>query len=127
MRIALDANRYTDFQRGVPEAVEALQTAEVVGLPFIVIGELRAGFRSGTRARENERRLGQFLTRDRVLTLWPDDATTHLYADLFADLRRAGTPIPTNDLWIAALCLQHELVLFTRDERFATIPRLARL
>jgi len=127
MRLALDVNRYTDYCRDVPVAVETLQRADRIFLAFIVLGELRAGFRLGTRQRENERALGEFLQSPRVEVLYADEATTHFYADLFAELRRAGTPVPTNNLWIAALVVQHDLTLFTRDRHFERVPRVPRL
>ncbi len=127
MKLALDANRYADLMRGVAEAVAAGRAASIVGIPFVALGEIRAGFRYGRQAQQNERRLGEFLAQDRVQVLWPDEATTHLYAELFADMRRLGEPIPTNGLWIAALCVQHGFVLLTRDRHFEHVPRLARL
>jgi predicted nucleic acid-binding protein len=57
---------------------------------------------------------------------YPDEQTTHHYASIFAQLRRQGTPIPTNDIWIAALVLQHDLVLLTDDTHFSNIPQIAR-
>lgn len=127
LRIALDVNRYTDFCRGVDSVVDTVRRAEDVHLPFIVVGELRAGFRSGQRAAENEVHLRKFLHAPRVRVLYADEATTQFYAELFAELRAAGTPIPTNDLWIAALVLQHDLTLLSRDRHFDCIRRMPRL
>jgi len=127
LSIAIDGNRYTDFSRGDREVVQVFSSADAIVLPFIVVAELRAGFLGGSRSAENERNLTRFLRKDRVSVLFPDDATTHLYATLHIDLRRAGTPIPTNDLWIAALVLQHDLVLFSRDRHFDRLPRLPRV
>jgi predicted nucleic acid-binding protein len=70
---------------------------------------------SATARRPNERTLAVLLNRPRVRILWPDEQTTHHYARLFLQLRKQGTPIPTNDIWIAALAVQHDLVLFSRD------------
>ncbi len=127
LRIAVDANCYVDFCRGEPAAVEVLRRAAEIYIPFIVLAELRAGFVLGTRHRDNERQLIRFLQSRRVLTLLPDEATTHVYAKLFSDLRRAGTPIPVNDLWIATLALQHDLTLATRDRHFDVVPGLSRI
>lgn len=124
--IAIDANRYSDFFRGDNNAVEVLASARRVILPFVVLGELRGGFRKGSRTVENEQELGRFLRKDRVSVLFADVGTTHIYATVYAEMRRAGTPIPTNDLWIAALVMQHDLVLFSRDRHFDRIPHLAR-
>ena len=127
MRVAFDTNRYVDFCRGVEVAVQVARQAERIYLPFVVIGELRAGFLGGTRSAENERVLSQFLARPRVAVLHSDDGTTHHYARLFNDLRRHGTPIPTNDLWIAALVVQHDLALFARDKHYDRLPQLPRV
>ncbi len=126
MRIALDTNRYVDFCKGVPEAVKAVQAAERVFLPLVVVGELRAGFLAGTRAKENEATLARFLNSSRVQVLFPDEQTTHHYARLFLQLRQRGTPIPTNDLWVAALVTQHDLVLCARDQHFDQLPQIPR-
>lgn len=127
MRVALDTKRYTDFCRGDLAVVEALETAEAVFLPFVVLGELRAGFGVGRQGPRNEGVLRQFLLRPGVETLYADDQTTHHYGMLFRQLRTQGTPIPTNDLWIAALVQQHSLVLCARDRHFDRLPQLARL
>jgi tRNA(fMet)-specific endonuclease VapC len=107
--------------------VEVLRSAERIWLPLIVLGELRAGFAHGTRREQNERTLTRFLASSRVGVLAPDEQTTHVYASVYADLRRRGRPIPTNDLWIAALALQHDLILFDRDSDFDAVGQLARL
>jgi tRNA(fMet)-specific endonuclease VapC len=127
VRIALDSNRYTDFARGLPEVVERLRHVERIFVPFIVVAELRAGFLLGTRTESNERGLTAFLSSPRVEVLWADEGTTHQYARLFMQLRKQGTPIPTNDIWIAALIAQHDLLLFARDSHFDRLPQLARI
>lgn len=127
MRVALDSNRYTDFARGLPEAVDRLRRVERIFVPFVVVAELRAGFLCGTRSEHNERHLTAFLNSPRVEVLLADEATTHQYARLFLQLRKQGTPIPTNDLWIAALAVQHDLMLFARDRHFEHLGQLARV
>jgi tRNA(fMet)-specific endonuclease VapC len=124
MRLALDANRYTDLCRGADEVVTLVERAEAVLLPFIVLAELRAGFSAGTRGKENERVLRVFLMKPGVSVLFADEQTVQHYVAVFRQLRRQGTPIPTNDLWIAALVLQHDLVLCTRDRHFDHLPQL---
>lgn len=126
MRVALDTNRYVDLCRGVVETVELLEIAEAVILPFVVLGELRAGFAFGRRQAENERTLRRFLLKDGVRVLFADDQTTHHYAAVFRQLRNQGTPIPTNDMWLAALVLQHNLALHARDRHFDHLPQLVR-
>jgi tRNA(fMet)-specific endonuclease VapC len=75
---------------------------------------------------ENERLLRRFLLKEGVEILLADEQTTHHYAAVYAQLRRQGTPIPTNDMWIAALALQHDLVLCTRDRHFDRLPQIPR-
>ena len=127
MRVALDTNRYIDLCKGIPETVELLEEAEAVVVPFVVLGELRAGFAHGRRQAENEQVLRRFLLKDGVRAVYPDDQTTHHYASVFRQLRKQGTPIPTNDMWLAALVLQHNLALHARDKHFDHLPQLVRV
>jgi len=124
MKLALDTNRYRDLCQGVPEVVQRIQIAEEILLPLPVIAELRAGFACGTLADQNEATLNRFLNESRVQVVSPDEATCYGYARLFRQLRQQGTPIPTNDLWIAALVEQHHLTLYTRDHHFRHLPQL---
>lgn len=124
MRIALDTNRYTDLVKGDQHTVDVLQKAELIFVPVIVLAELRAGFLCGSRTAENERTLVRFLNEPGVNLLFPDENTSHHYARLFLYLRNNGTPIPTNDIWIAALVAQHDLILFARDKHFAHLPQI---
>ncbi len=127
MRLALDTNRYVDFARGESEALDRVKRAESLFLPFVVMAELRAGFLCGTRSAANERNLVRFVNSSRVEILYPDEATTHVYARLFRQLRLQGTPIPTGDLWIASLVIQHNLYLYARDRHFDHLPQLPRV
>lgn len=127
MRVALDTNRYVDFARGDAAVLAVLEDADAVYLPLVVLGELRAGFAVGRHGPRNEGALRRFLLRPGVDVLSPDEQTTHHYATLYRQLRQQGTPIPTNDLWIAATVVQHDLVLCARDEHFDRLPQLARV
>lgn len=127
MRLALDTNAYVDLCRGVADTVAFLEQAETIMLPFVVVGELRAGFAHGRRQIENEGILRRFLLKSGVRVLFADDQTTHHYAAVFRQLRKQGTPIPTNDMWLAALVLQHTLILHSRDEHFDHLPQLVRV
>jgi len=126
VKLALDTNRYTDLCRGDVSVVETIELAEEVWLPFIVLGELRAGFAVGSQGPRNEAVLRRFLLKPAVRVLFADEQTTHHYAAVFRQLRKQGTPIPTNDIWIAALVLQHSLILFARDAHFDALPQLPR-
>jgi tRNA(fMet)-specific endonuclease VapC len=127
VRLALDTNRYTDLCRGDARVVETVASADEVLLPFIVLGELRAGFAVGSQAPHNDAILRRFLLKPGVGVLYADEQTTHHYASLYRQLRKDGRPIPTNDMWIAALVLQHSLVLYDRDAHFDALPQLTRL
>ena len=93
-------------------------------MPFVVVAELRAGFALGTRGRKNTDILDRFLAAPEVGILYPDETTLVLYGNLFASLRTRGTPIPTNDLWISACCIQHSIPLATSDDHFRVIDSL---
>ena len=127
MRLALDTNRYVDLCRGDASAVEKVERADEVWLPFIVIGALRAGFAVGSQGARNEAILRRFLLKSGVGVLYADEQTTHHYAAVYRQLRKQGTPIPTNDMWIAALVLQHSLVLCARDAHFDALAQLPRV
>jgi len=124
VRIALDTNRYSDLCRGDAVVTDLVVRAEEVFVPFVVVGELRSGFAAGATSRANERTLQRFLAKPGVDILLASEATTHHYAMLHLQLRARGKPIPTNDLWIAALAIEHGLALATRDAHFAHIPQL---
>lgn len=127
LKIAIDTNRYVDFARGDEEALGPIRAARRIYVPFVVLGELRAGFLCGSRTARNEANLTRFLSSPRVDVLYPDEQTTHQYARLFRQLRKQGTPIPTNDLWTAALAVQHGLHLFARDRHFDHLPQIPRV
>ncbi len=127
MRLAIDTNRYTDFCKNDESIVHAVRLAREIVLPFVTLAELRAGFACGTRTKGNASVLTRFINRPRVRLLYPDEGTTHQYANLFRQLRQQGTPIPTNDLWIAALCVQHDLLLASRDIHFDKLPQIPRI
>jgi len=127
MILALDTNRYTDLCRGDSQVVETVEAADEISLPFIVVGELRAGFAVGREGPRNEAVLRRFLLKPGVRVLYADEQTTYHYATVYRQLRTQGTPIPTNDMWIAALVLQHSLTLYDRDRHFDALPQLTRL
>jgi tRNA(fMet)-specific endonuclease VapC len=124
VRIIIDTNRYRDFCEGTGEALEVIRRAETIFLPFITLAELRAGFAAGRQGPLNDRVLTRFINKPRVKLLFPDEETTRQYGYLYKQLRSQATPIPTNDLWIAALAVQHDLFIFSRDEHFAHLPQI---
>jgi len=124
VKLALDTNRYVDLMRGDREVRALVEGARTVLVPFVVLAELRAGFAVGAQGRANERFLQRFLAKPGVLVVWATDATTHQYAALFRQLRQQGTPVSTNDLWIAALVTEHGARLCTRDAHFGHLAQL---
>ena len=124
MRICLDTSGYSHFRRGMPEAVRTVTRARTVLLPAIVLGELGVGFRRGTRRAENEERLRQFIEESVVAILSVDDEAASHYAHIVVELRRHGTPIPTNAIWIAALAARESATVLTTDRHFARIGRV---
>lgn len=100
--------------RGIP--------SERIFVPVIVLGELHYGARKSARTGENLRRLEAFIESSNVLPC--DVATARVYGTTRDALRRKGRPIPENDIWIAAIALQHDLVLASRDSHFEHVERL---
>ncbi len=126
VRVAVDTNRLSDLFRGDAALAEQLDYCDEVWLPLIVVGEIQAGFYGGGHVHRNNRMLAAFLQRPTAEILTPDEETAHQYGRLFAQMKRIGKPIPDNDLWIAALCVQHHLTLISRDRHFDRIPQLLR-
>ena len=126
MRVAIDTNRLTDLLRGDARLAERLGACDEVWVPLMVLGEIKAGFQGGTQRHRNEALLQRFLGKATVSVLLPSRETAEHYARIFVQLKRAGTPVPDNDLWIAALALEHDLILITRDRHFERISQLPR-
>ncbi len=118
LKIAIDTNRYVDFCKGEPKIVSQVRAAKHIFIPFVVLAELRAGFLCGKKQELNIKTLSKFLNSDRTSVLFADEQTTHHYARLFSQLKKIGKPVPTNDLWIAAVVVQNDLTLSTRDKHF---------
>ena len=104
--LLLDTSAYSAYRKGEEQALEALATADCVHMSTIVLGELYFGFRNGSRQERNIEELRQFRDKPVVRTADITDATAKVYAGVFLDLKRRGTPIPLNDVWIAAQCLE---------------------
>jgi predicted nucleic acid-binding protein len=122
--ILLDTNAYAAFKRDAPEAVEIIQHAPSVCISVTVLGELFAGFALGSRETTNRQELQQFFQSPRAKLLPVDEGTAERYALIYRSLRTKGKPIPTNDMWIAATALQHDLAVFTSDAHFHEVDGL---
>lgn len=127
MNLLLDTNRYRDYAEGDEQVLAQLRRCELVLISFVTLGELRSGFLIGSRSLENEGNLMRFLQKPEVDVLYADETTTHHYARLVVQLRRQATPISTNDIWIGALVVQHDLTLYSRDAHFDHLPQIPRV
>ncbi len=126
MRLVLDTSAYSHFRANHHEVVERIASAEVVFLPTIVLGELEAAFRMGRRAADNRAKLEELLQEDFVAVLPVTAEVARRYGEVFATLRAAGTPIPVNDIWIAATTMDAGAHLVTFDRDFERVDALER-
>lgn len=126
-RYCLDTSAYSHFQRGDGRVIEILDRAEWLGVPATTLGELRTGFLLGSRSAENETTLRRFLANPVVEELPADGDVSLHYAEIVVDLRRAGTPVPTNDIWIAATAVRFGALVLTYDGHFRRIGRVGSL
>jgi len=123
-RLCLDTCAYTHFKRGHAPVVELVRGGRQVGMPVIVLGEQRSGFLLGNQVARNGSELRAFLAQPVVSVLEVDDDAASIFAELMVDLRRAGTPLPTNDVWIAALAVREGATVLTYDAHFHAIRRV---
>jgi len=124
IRILLDTSAYIAFLKGHPGVKQAIQKADEINLNPMVLGELLAGFMKGRREARNREILQEFMESPRVRLRAIDEETSERYAAIFNYLRGQGTPIPTNDLWIAATAMQFGLRVVTTDRHFQQVPQI---
>lgn len=125
-RLVLDTSAYSRMRSGHEFVLTAVASAGAVIVPVTVLGELEAGFALGNRQRENLTILAEFLAESFVTTQKTTQEIASRYGLLFAELKRAGTPVPVNDIWIAAATLDCGGHLLTFDRHFGRIPSLPR-
>ena len=123
-RLLLDTSAYSAWARGYALLKAPLQQATEICVSVVVLGELVAGFRRGRFREENESRLRDFLSAPRVKVLGVDEETVPPYAAIHDELRRRGSPVGHNDMWIAATAYQHGLRVLTLDGDFKKIPQV---
>ena len=123
-KIILDTNCYAAYLTGDQEVLQALTEAKITFMSIFVLGELYAGFKGGTREKENRKILRTFLKKSSVITLNASIETAELFGVVKDTLKQAGRLIPINDVWIAAHALEYGAVLVTRDKHFLNIPGL---
>lgn len=126
-KVLIDTNIYSLAMKGDVDVVNALRRMDVIGFSAISIGELFSGFKGGSRESKNREELNLFLDSPRVTVHPVDEGTADFYASILNNLRRAGKPIPTNDIWIAAIAFQYGYQLLSRDNHFSLIPGLTLL
>lgn len=121
----LDTNALSAAADREPSALAIVSEAERIAVPVIVLGEYRLGIAQSRHRASYESWLQEWISSVTVLDI--DEATSQSYAALGLELKRKGRPIPTNDLWIAALCRQHALPIVSRDQHFDVVPGIRRV
>jgi len=124
MKLILDTSAYVGFKRNAIEMVEIILSAELILFSPVVLGELMFGFRNGTRFKKNMADLNRFLEHEAVELVQIGKTTSDRYSRIAAQLKQKGTPIPTNDIWIAAQTMEHGAELLTSDRHFEGIDGL---
>ena len=123
-RVLIDTNIYIEFLRGNENINNILSSADFIAFSVISIGEILAGFRIWSDDKKYLNELDEFLYSPRLIIYDIDSETSEFYAKIYNELRIAGNPIPTNDMWIAALALQHGIKLLTNDRHFTKVAGL---
>jgi len=125
VKYVIDTSAYSAFFRGDARLRDYFASDVDLYVPLIVVGELRAGFAAGAKREYNEKYLQRFLDSPQVNVLNLSDKTATIYATIYAHLKKKGTPIGSNDMWIAALALEHGCQLVTLDADFRYVPDLS--
>jgi predicted nucleic acid-binding protein len=121
----LDTNTYCDYAEGLPDVVDIMAThSQYLFIPSIVLGELHFGFMKGSRQQFNEKKLRQIISRLKIEMIDVNADVARKYADIYRSLERKGTPIPINDVWIAACCMEVGGTLLTRDQHFEAVDQI---
>lgn len=121
----LDTNGLLAIAEGDPGVAPILEQASEIALPVIALGEYRYGIGHSRHRSQYERWLADVLAACRVLSV--DEKTAAVYAEIRGELKRAGRPIPGNDLWIASLARQHSMPVLSRDQHFDHVTGLKRI
>jgi tRNA(fMet)-specific endonuclease VapC len=124
MKILLDTSAYVGFKRNQQELVDMIVSSELILISPVVLGELMFGFRSGSRFKKNFADLNEFLKHEAVELVPIGAITADRYSRIAAQLKLQGTPIPSNDIWIAAQTMEHGAELITTDQHFEKVNGL---
>jgi tRNA(fMet)-specific endonuclease VapC len=125
VNVLLDTNAYSAIASAHPGATDLMRRAESLVFSTVVLGEVLAGFRHGSKLAENLERLRRFVAQPRVTLVPVTWTTADRYSRIYAALRRKGKPIPTNDMWIAAHALETGADLLSFDPHFGHVDGLA--
>ena len=120
----LDTNAVSALADGEPGVVAECARVSEAAIPVIVLGEFRYGIAQSRRRRQYERWLSELLDVVQVLEI--NEETAVRYADLRLELKKSGSPLPANDVWVAALCRQYARPILSRDRHFDVVRRLKR-
>jgi tRNA(fMet)-specific endonuclease VapC len=123
-KILLDTTAYSYLRNGNSDVLDAIAQAEQVYISIVTLGELYVGFRGGKKQKKNLRILNNFINSQSVNVLNTSNETAEFYAEIKINLKKAGTPLPTNDIWIAAHVFETGSTLITYDKHFQKIPGL---
>jgi len=126
-KVLIDTNIYSLAMKGDKNITDVLKRIDQIGISAISIGELFSGFKGGSCEEKNKNELNTFLDSPRVIIFTIDVETADYYAAILNNLKNNGTPIPTNDIWIAAVAFQNGFKLFSKDKHFNFIPGLIQL
>jgi tRNA(fMet)-specific endonuclease VapC len=124
IRLSLDTSGYSRLMRGRPKLQARLESADEILLSATMLGEVYAGFQGGTRLEENLSLLAAFRRQPGVVIIDTTENVAERYAAIVAILKRQGTPIPTNDIWIAAAALENGGRMVAYDSQFGAVPGL---
>lgn len=123
-KILVDTNCYIFYLSGDQDVLDALADADIVFMSIFVLGELYAGFKGGNKEKENISILKKFLDKSTVSVLTATKETAEIFGVVKNSLKEAGTPIPINDVWIAAHTLETGSQIITYDKHFNLVPGL---
>jgi tRNA(fMet)-specific endonuclease VapC len=125
VKLLLDTSAYSGFRSGVPSVVEKISGSDSVLISPVMLGELMYGFRKGAKFEQNMRMLRRFLDHDAVEIAPLGEVTADRYSRIVMQLKKDGSPIPINDVWIAAQAMEHGAELLTSDRHFEQVAGLA--
>ena len=123
-KVTLDTNAISNLFRGDENVLRLITISDVIFIPIFVIAELHAGFLSGSKSVQNKNILQELENYIKISRIYPGDKTVEIYSEIFFKLRKSGRPIPSNDIWIAALAIEYRSSLITFDHHFSFIDNL---